>query len=133
MLTTLMCLAWLGVFFSRNLQPGLQYGPPCMAGYSRPAKRESEITVRTPLPADFPESKEKLTRPHSGPPFPGTLEMVSSWPAAKLRVGAKSGEASRAGPAVMGVKEDRVCARQSVQRPAPLQRGFRGRNDQPSC
>lgn len=58
-LTTLMCPAWSGVFFLRNPQPGLQHEPQHMADPLRPTKREREIQVQAPVPADCPAPRRK--------------------------------------------------------------------------
>lgn len=141
-LTTLMCPAWSGVFFLRNPQPGLQHEPQHMADPLRPTKREREIQVQAPVPADCPAPRRKSwlsrsprhLRQH---PRRGTRVHPGPGSGCPWTVGGSRGEAGRVGPVVTGEGEGRpvprgkegggACAGESVLRPAPTHRLSRKR------
>lgn len=152
-LTTLMHPAWSGVFFQRNLGPGLPRKPQHTANYWRPTKRESEIQVQTCIPDDCPTSRKKtghfsLCTPT--PVGPGGQD-PGSWPWKQIllddeevQVGGSLGEAGRGCSAVTGVRARTSQARpkregredvgvgDSMLRPVSSRRGFQGKNNQPA-
>lgn len=115
-LTTLMCPAWSGVFFLRNPQPGLQHEPQHMADALRPTKREREIQVQAPVPADCPAPRRKSwlsrsprhLRQH---PRRGTRVHPGPGSGCPWTVGGSRGEAGRVGPVVTGEGEGRPVPR----------------------